>query len=112
FGVVGALRSDNAPHILFAEIFSSMLDALSRMAVSEPIHHLRAQPGDNSHPDTDKTTAQNQPPVAQGIPYPVEQAPLERHSLLLDAKLSQSQIQRRGNAEKSERDNAYGKTVQ
>src|SRR5262249_38421747 len=89
-----------------------VLAGLSRVAIGEPIHYLRAQPGNNSNPHTNKTAAHHQPPVAQCILYPVEQAALQRYRLLFDAELSQGQIQRRGNAEKSKRDNAYGKTIQ
>src|SRR5262249_15546359 len=64
--VVGTLRRDHSAHIAFAEV-SRVLAGLSRMAVGEPVHHLRAQPRHDSHPNTNKTTAHYQPPFAQGV---------------------------------------------
>src|SRR5262249_60028200 len=73
--VVGTLRRDHSAHIAFAEV-SRVLAGLSRMAVGEPVHHLRAQPWHDSHPNTNKTTAHYQPPFAQGVLDSVEQTPL------------------------------------
>ena len=77
------------------------MQLLRRMAVGEPVHHLRAEAGNDSHPHANETTAHHQPPFAQTILDPIEQTASERHRLLLDTELGQSQIQRRGNTKRA-----------